>query len=144
MYWFVLSFLSTLSQLLFYCSATAIITEHSYFLWKQKPSASVVPFRLAIQKFNLSVDLKKIKTAIQEASVLNTKDQKPALAKIALENCICESLNPKSFNVFLSLIQFSFIKFQTFFWNFRNVMHVSTYHHHDIFAHGSEKKDCII
>ena len=88
----VLSFLTTLSKLLFYCSATAIIAEHSYFLWHQKPSASSAPFKLAIQKFNLFVDLKKIKTAIGEASQLKIQDQKHALAMIAEKNCLCELL----------------------------------------------------
>ena len=65
---------------------TAIIAEHSFFLWKQKPSKSSAPFELAIQKFNSSADLAKIKTAIKEASRLKTEDQKQALVKIALEN----------------------------------------------------------
>jgi len=70
--------------------ATAIISEHSYFLWKQNPSVSSVPFRLAIQKFNSSADLKNIKTANEEAFHLTTEAQKHALVKIALENCLCE------------------------------------------------------
>jgi len=100
MYWYVLLFMTTLSYLLFYCSATAIITEHSYFLWKEKPSASSAPFKLAIEKLKLFVDLKKIKTAIQEASHLKTKDKKHALVKIALENCLCESLNTEVIQCF--------------------------------------------
>ena len=97
------SFLTTPCKLLFYCSATAIIAEHSYFLWKQKPSASSVPFKLAIQKFNLFADLIKIKTGIEKASHLKMKHQKHALVKIAIENCLCEYL---FFQVFqcLSLI----------------------------------------
>ena len=106
----VLSFLTTISWVLFYCSATAIIGEHSYFLWKQKPSASSAPIKLAIQKFNLFADLKKIKTAIEEASHLKTKDQKDVLVKIALENCLCQFLILKSSNFFLSFIWFSSIK----------------------------------
>ena len=69
---------------------TAITAEHSYLLWKQKPSTSSAPFHLAIQKFNSSADLAKIKTAIKEASQLKTGDQKQALVKIALENRLCE------------------------------------------------------
>ena len=69
---------------------TAIIAEHSYFLWKHKPSNSSAPFELAIQRFKLSADLAKIKTAIKEASRLKTKDQKQALVKIALEHHLCE------------------------------------------------------
>ena len=69
---------------------TAIIAEHSFFLWKQKPSKSSAPFELAIQKFNSSADLEKIKTAIKEASRLKTKDQKQALVNIALEKRLCE------------------------------------------------------
>jgi len=72
----VLSFLITPSSPLFYCLATAIIAEHSYFLWKQKPSVSSAPFKLAIQKLNSSADFKKIKTAIEQAFHLKTKDQK--------------------------------------------------------------------
>ncbi|KIK02057.1 hypothetical protein K443DRAFT_97650, partial [Laccaria amethystina LaAM-08-1] len=82
----------TFEDIAFLCIATVIIAEHSYFLWKQKPSASSAPFKLAIQKLNLFTDLKKIKTGIEEASHLKTKDQKHALVKIALENCLCEFL----------------------------------------------------
>ena len=83
---------------------TAIIAEHSYFLWKQKPSTSLAPFELAIQKFNLSANLAKIKTAIKEASWLKTADQKQALVKIALENRLREFLICQVFNLFLSFI----------------------------------------
>ena len=76
---------------------TAIIAEHSYLLWKQKPSTSSASFDLAIQKFNSSADLAKIKTAIKEASQLKTEDQKQALVKIALENRLCEFLNCQLF-----------------------------------------------
>ena len=69
---------------------TAIIAEHSFFLWKQKPSKSSAPFELAIQKFNSSADLAKIKTAIKKASWLKAEDQKQALVKIALENRLRE------------------------------------------------------
>ena len=69
---------------------TAIIAEHSFFLWKQKPSSSLAPFELAIQKSDLSAALPKIKTAIEEASQLKTKDRKQALVKIALENRLRE------------------------------------------------------
>ena len=78
--------------LLFYCTATAIIAEHPYFLWKQKPSASFAPFELAIHKLNSFSDLKKIKTAIKEVSYLKMKDQKHTPVKIALKNCLCEFL----------------------------------------------------
>ena len=88
----VLLFLTTPLQLPFYCPATAIIAEHSYFLWKQKPSASSAPFKSAAQKFNSSADLSRIKTAIEEASHLKTKDLKDAVVKIALENCLCQYL----------------------------------------------------
>ena len=83
---------------------TAIIAEHSFFLWKQKPSKSSAPFELAIQKFNSSADLAKIKTAIKEASQLKTEDQEQALVKIALENRLCEFLICQVFDVFLSFI----------------------------------------
>jgi hypothetical protein len=83
--------------------ATAIIAEHSYFLWKQKPSVSSAPFKLDVQQFNSSADLNKIKTAIEEVSHFKTKDQKHALVKIALENCLCEFLIPKVFLSFVGL-----------------------------------------
>ena len=72
---------------------TAIIAEHSFFLCQQKPSKSSAPYELAIQKFNSSADLAKIKTAIEEACQLKTKDQKQALVKIALENRLHEFLS---------------------------------------------------
>ena len=89
----ILSFMTIVSWLLFYCSVTAIIAEHSFFLWKQKSSKSSAPFELAIQKFNSSADLAKIKTAINEASQLKTKDQKQALVNIALDHRLCEFSN---------------------------------------------------
>ena len=55
-------------------------------MWTQSPSTSSAPFELAIQKFNLSANLAKINTAIEEAFQLKTKDQKHALVQIALEN----------------------------------------------------------
>ncbi|EDQ99136.1 uncharacterized protein LACBIDRAFT_317562 [Laccaria bicolor S238N-H82] len=76
----------TFEDIAFLCIVTAIVAEHSYFLWKQNPSESSAPFKLAIEKFNLSADLAKIKTAIKEASHLETNDQKYAFVKIALEN----------------------------------------------------------
>ena len=80
---------------------TAVIAEHSYHLWKQKPSTSSAPFDLAIQKFNSSADLAKIKIAIKEASQLKTDDQKQALVEIALENRLCEFLNCQLFLSFI-------------------------------------------
>jgi len=61
-------------------------------LWKEKPSKSSAPFKLAAQKFNSSAYLNKIKTSIEEASHFKTKDQKDALIKIALENFLCKFL----------------------------------------------------
>jgi hypothetical protein len=69
-------------------------------LWKKNPSVSSAPIKLAIQKLNSYVHMKKIKTAIVEASHLKTKDQKLAVIKIALENSLCESLNPEVFQCF--------------------------------------------
>jgi hypothetical protein len=88
---------------------TILLLSYSYhcraliFALETEPSVSPAPFKLAIQKLNLSADLNKIKTAIKEASHFKTKDQKQALVKIALENCFCEFLNPKVFQS-LSLI----------------------------------------
>ena len=98
----ILSFRTIVSWLLFYCVATAIIAEHSYFLWKQKPSPSLAPFELAIQKFKLSADLAKIKTAIKEASQLKTEDKQQAHVKIALENRLCEFFNLSSLQISFS------------------------------------------
>jgi hypothetical protein len=111
------------SKLLIYCLATAIIAEHSYFLWKQKPSVSSAPFKLAIQKFNSSADLNKIKTAIEEASHFKTKDQKQVLVKIALENCFCEYLLPQIIQS-LSLIYLIWLykNFKASFQNFINII----------------------
>ncbi|KIJ90636.1 hypothetical protein K443DRAFT_116341, partial [Laccaria amethystina LaAM-08-1] len=91
-----------LKDIAFLCIATAIIAEHSYFLWKQNPSASSAHFKVAVQKFNTSADLNKIKTAIK-ASHFKTKHERHALVKIALENCLCEFLIPQAFQ-YLSLI----------------------------------------
>ncbi|KIJ90478.1 hypothetical protein K443DRAFT_544219 [Laccaria amethystina LaAM-08-1] len=77
----------TLKDIVFLCIATAIIAEHSYFLWKQNPSASSAHFKVAVQKFNTSADLNKIKTAI-DASHFKTMHERHALVKIALENCL--------------------------------------------------------
>ncbi|KIJ90354.1 hypothetical protein K443DRAFT_116714, partial [Laccaria amethystina LaAM-08-1] len=88
--WPFIGHTKTFEDIAFLYIATAIIAEHSFFLWKQKPSTSTAPFKLAIQKFNLFADLKNIKTAIEEASHLKMKDQKDALVKIALENCLCD------------------------------------------------------
>ena len=74
------------------------------------PSKSLASFELAIQKFNLSADLAKIKTAIKETSRFKTEDQKQALVKIALENRLCEFLICQVVNFYLSFIWFSFIK----------------------------------
>ncbi|KIK00320.1 hypothetical protein K443DRAFT_100608, partial [Laccaria amethystina LaAM-08-1] len=82
----------TFEDITFLCITTAIIAECSYFLWKEKPSVSSAPFKLAVEKFNSSADLNKIKTAIEEASHFQTQDQKHALVKIALGNCLCEFL----------------------------------------------------
>jgi len=69
-------------------------------LWKEKPSQSSAPFKLAAQKFNSSAYFNRIKTAIEEVSHFKTKDQKHALVKIALENCLCEFI---IFQVFQTL-----------------------------------------
>ncbi|KIJ99237.1 hypothetical protein K443DRAFT_102578, partial [Laccaria amethystina LaAM-08-1] len=87
--WPFLGNLKTFQDAAFLCIATAIIAEHSYFLWKQKPSASSGPIISAIQQFHSSADLKKINIAIQGASHLKTKDQVHAVVKIAIENCLC-------------------------------------------------------
>ncbi|EDR14420.1 uncharacterized protein LACBIDRAFT_321469 [Laccaria bicolor S238N-H82] len=60
-------------------------TSPSYIL---KPSVSSAPFKLAIQKLSSSDVLEKIKTAIEKASHLKSKDQKHALVKIALDNSL--------------------------------------------------------
>ncbi|KIJ99222.1 hypothetical protein K443DRAFT_102582, partial [Laccaria amethystina LaAM-08-1] len=86
---------NTFKDTAFLCIVTAIIAEHSYFLWKQKPSGSSAPFKSAIQKLTSSADFKKIKTSIEEASHLKSKDKKHALVKIALENCLCKFLKFK-------------------------------------------------
>ena len=125
------SLMTTLTQLPFYCSVTAVIAEHSFFLWKQKPSASLDPFKLAIQKLNLSADLTKIKTTIKEASHLKTKDKKYALVKIALENRLGEFLIFQVFQCPSLIFYFSFIREKASFQNFIIAIHVSSYHCYD-------------
>ena len=124
MYWCVLSCLTTLSWPVFFHSATTIIAECSYFLWKEKPSASSAPFKVAIQKFNMLADLKKIKTVIEEASHLKPKDKKHVLVNIALENCLCEFLHAEVIEPFSLLYFFSFIRVQAFFLNLINIIYV--------------------
>ena len=125
------SLMTTPTQLPFYCSVTAVIAEHSFFLWKQKPSASLDPFKLAIQKLNLSADLTKIKTTIKEASHLKTKDKKYALVKIALENRLGEFLIFQVFQCPSLIFDFSFIREKASFQNFIIAIHVSSYHCYD-------------
>ncbi|EDR01879.1 uncharacterized protein LACBIDRAFT_332861 [Laccaria bicolor S238N-H82] len=85
--WSLIHNTKSFKDIAFLCIVTAIIVEHSFFLWKQKPSKSTAPFESAIQKFNLSADVAKINTAIVEASHMKTKDQKKqALVKIAMDN----------------------------------------------------------
>ncbi|EDR04648.1 uncharacterized protein LACBIDRAFT_330502 [Laccaria bicolor S238N-H82] len=86
--WPFIDYTKTSKDIALLCIATAIIAEHSYFLWNQNPSASSAPFKSAIQKFNLVADIAKIETAIQEASHLQMKDKKHALVEIALKNCL--------------------------------------------------------
>ena len=115
----------------FFCSVTAITAEHSFFLWKQKPSASSAPIILAIEKLNLSVDSQKVKTAIQKASHLKAKDQKLALVKIALENRLGEFLIFQVFQCPSLIFDFSFIREKASFQNFIIAIHVSSYHCYD-------------
>ncbi|KIJ99294.1 hypothetical protein K443DRAFT_102451, partial [Laccaria amethystina LaAM-08-1] len=93
--WSFISDTKTFEDIAFLCITTAIVAEHSYFLWKKDPSKSSAPFKLAIQQFNSSADLNKIKAAIGEASNFKTQHQQHALVKIALENCLCEFLIPQ-------------------------------------------------
>jgi hypothetical protein len=87
---------------------TILLPSHSYhcraFIFSVETEAFSIfcPFKVAVQKFNTSADLKKIKTAI-EASHLKTKHERHVLVKIALENCLCEFLIPQAFQ-YLSLI----------------------------------------
>ncbi|EDQ99362.1 uncharacterized protein LACBIDRAFT_335104 [Laccaria bicolor S238N-H82] len=85
--WSLIHNTKSFKDIAFLCIVTAIIAEHSFFLWKQNPSKSTAPFKSAIQKFNLSADMAKINTAIEEASHMKTKEQKKqALVKIAMDN----------------------------------------------------------
>ncbi|KIJ99482.1 hypothetical protein K443DRAFT_102184, partial [Laccaria amethystina LaAM-08-1] len=78
----------------FCCLATAIIAEHSFFLWKQKPSSSPEVFTMSIETFKSSADLPKIWNAIQDVSPLQAEDKtlrlwQSALVEIALNNLLC-------------------------------------------------------
>ncbi|EDQ99138.1 uncharacterized protein LACBIDRAFT_335310 [Laccaria bicolor S238N-H82] len=85
--WSLIHNTKSFKDIAFLCIVTAIIAEHSFFLWKQKPSYSPAPYKLAMQNFNLSIDMAKINTAIEEASHMKTKEQKKqALVKIATDN----------------------------------------------------------
>ncbi|EDR14126.1 uncharacterized protein LACBIDRAFT_321933 [Laccaria bicolor S238N-H82] len=87
--WSLIHNTKSFKDIAFLCIVTAIIAEHSFFLWKQNPSKSTAPFESAMQKFNLSADVAKIKIAIKAASRLKTEDQKKqALVKIAMDNCL--------------------------------------------------------
>ncbi|EDQ98912.1 uncharacterized protein LACBIDRAFT_335532 [Laccaria bicolor S238N-H82] len=58
-----------------------------FFCGNRNLQSPLPPLKSAIQKFNLSADVAKIKTAIKEASRLKTEDQKKqALVKIAMDN----------------------------------------------------------
>ena len=70
-------------------TATSIIAEHSYFIWKKQPSASSRPLKISFQTFQSSAALKNIWNVIKELDERHT-DVAAAIVKIALDNCLRE------------------------------------------------------
>ena len=69
-------------------TATAIIAEHSYFIWKEQPSKSSEPVKISFHTFQSSAAFKNIQNGIKELDEEHT-DIAAAVVKIALENRLC-------------------------------------------------------
>ncbi|KIJ99531.1 hypothetical protein K443DRAFT_102106, partial [Laccaria amethystina LaAM-08-1] len=69
--------------------ATAIIAEHSFFIWKQAPSKSPNPFKISFDKFKSSAAFYNIQNPIQRVDQANT-EVVSEIVKIALDNCLRE------------------------------------------------------
>ncbi|EDR10098.1 uncharacterized protein LACBIDRAFT_325699 [Laccaria bicolor S238N-H82] len=67
------------------CIATAIIAEHSYFIWKKQPSKSAEPIKKSFHMFQSSAAINNIHDAIKELDE-GHRDIAAALVKIALDN----------------------------------------------------------
>ena len=72
-------------------TATAIIADHSYFIWRQQPSNSFEPLKISFHTFQSSAAFKNIQNAIKEMDEKST-EVAAAIMKIALDNRLCRFL----------------------------------------------------
>jgi hypothetical protein len=70
-------------------TATCIIAEHSYFIWKNQPSESSRPLKISFQTFQSSPAFKNIQNVIKELDE-GHPGVAAALVKIALDNRLCK------------------------------------------------------
>jgi hypothetical protein len=70
-------------------TATAIIAEHSYVIWRQQPSMSCEALKISFCTFQSSAALKNIQNAIKELDEEHT-DVAAAIVKIGLDNRLCK------------------------------------------------------
>ena len=82
------SFWHTLSRFLSLNTATAIIADHSYGIWRQKPSKSSELVKLSFHTFQSSAAFENIQNAIKELDEKST-EVAAAIIKIALDNRLC-------------------------------------------------------
>ena len=85
----IYAFWHTLWLFLSLNAATAIIAEHSYFIWKEQPSTSSKPIKMSFQTFFSSAAFQNIQNAIKELDEGHT-DVAAAVVKIALDNRLCK------------------------------------------------------
>ena len=107
-------------------TATAIIAEHSYFIWKKQPSKSSEPLKKSFHIFQSSPVFKNISNAILELDERNA-NVPAAIVKIALDNRLCKSsIFFKKIVIPLSLspLQHSRFSNKWFLW----MMYVSLHH----------------
>ena len=107
-------------------TATAIIAEHSYFIWKKQPSKSSEPLKKSFHMFQSSPVFKNISNAILELDERNA-NVPAAIVKIALDNRLCKSsIFKKEIVIPLSLspLQHSRFSNKWFLW----MMYVSLHH----------------
>jgi len=76
---------TTFQRSAFLCIATAIIAEHSYFIWKKQPSKSCEPLKKSFHAFQSSSAFKNVQNAIKGQDKGHT-DVAAAIAIIALDN----------------------------------------------------------
>ncbi|KIJ95316.1 hypothetical protein K443DRAFT_108952 [Laccaria amethystina LaAM-08-1] len=97
----------------FLCIATAIIAEHSYFIWKKQPSKSSEPLKKSFHTFLSSAAFKNIWNAIKELDEGHT-DVAVTIVQIALDNCLCKFLIcQQNFVIPFPYTHFSLVNFTT-------------------------------